>query len=306
MTLGLGTGTRLAAGTAEGAAALRAAGARERDERIRGTDHLAARFVSGGLRLTALVKVPLLRGVAPRVAERLLPGSYWFEIARVRHMDGVLREELEAGARQLVILGAGFDTRAHRLAHRLAGVTTFEVDHPTTAAAKRERVRQVFGALPARIRYVEADLNAGPLERPLADAGHRHDLPTVVLWSGVSPYLRPAGVESVLDWVATRAGPGSALIFDYVFREALDDTAFFYGAPQLRRRVAAGGEPLLFGIPRGSCADFLAAHGLRLVSDLGPEQLERRYLLRGERLAGRPYGFVSIAHARVREVEKLL
>jgi O-methyltransferase involved in polyketide biosynthesis len=119
MTLGLGTGSRLAASTAEGAAALRAAGARERDERIRGTDHLAARFVSGGLRLTAIVKVPLLRGVAPRLAERVLPGSYWFEIARVRHMDAVLRKELEAGARQLVILGAGFDTRAHRLAHRL-------------------------------------------------------------------------------------------------------------------------------------------------------------------------------------------
>jgi methyltransferase (TIGR00027 family) len=304
MTLGLGTGTRLAASTAEGAAALRAAGACERDERIRGTDHLAARFVSGGLRLTAIVKVPLLRGVAPRLAERVLPGSYWFEIARVRHMDAVLRKELEAGARQLVILGAGFDTRAHRLAHRLSGVTTFEVDHPATAAVKRERVRQVFGALPARIRYVEADLNAGSLERPLADAGHRHDRPTVVLWSGVSPYLRPHGVEGVLGWVANRTAPGSALIFDYVFREALDESAFFYGAPQLRRRVAAGGEPLIFGIPRGSCAEFLEAHGLQLVSDLGPEELERRYLLRGEHLAGRPYGFVSIAHARVREVEK--
>ena len=89
---------RLAASTAEGAAALRAAGARERDRRVRGPDRLAERLVPGGLRLTALVKVPLLRAAAPRLAERIMPGSYWYEIARVRHMDALLRTELEAGA----------------------------------------------------------------------------------------------------------------------------------------------------------------------------------------------------------------
>jgi methyltransferase (TIGR00027 family) len=292
---------RLAASTAEGAAALRAAGARERDRRVRGPDKLAERFVPGGLRLTTLVKVPLLRAVAPRLAERLMPGSYWFEIARVRHMDGLLREELQAGARQLVLLGAGLDTRAHRLAHRLSEVTTFEVDHPAAAAVKRERVRRVLGALPRRIRYVDVDLNAGGLAAALGAAGHRPDVRSVVLWSGVSPYLGAGGVGDVLDWVAGHTAPGSALLFDYVFREALDG-AYFYGAPQLRRRVAATGEPLVFGIPRGSCGALLAAHGLRLVSDDGPDELERRHLLRGERLAGRPYGFVSIAHARVPEV----
>ncbi len=135
----------------------------------------------------------------------------------------------------------------------------------------------------------------------LAAAGHRDDLRSVVLWSGVSPYLRAGGVGAVLDWVAGHTAAGSALVFDYVFREALDG-AWFYGAPQLRRRVSATGEPLVFGIPRGSCADLLAAHGLELVSDEGPDELERRHLLRGERPAGRPYGFVSIAHARVPEV----
>ena len=291
---------RLASSTAEGAAALRAAGARDR--RLRGPDRLAERFVPGGLRLTALVKVPLLRGVAPRVAEGLMPGSYWYELARVRHMDGLLREEIAAGARQLVILGAGLDSRVHRLAHRLAGVTTFEVDHPAAGAFKRERVRRVFGALPERVRYVDADLNSGGLQGRLLAAGHRADLRTVVLWSGVSPYLAPSGVGAVLDWVGGQTAPGSALVFDYVFREAIDGSSWFYGAAELRRRVAANGEPLVFGIPRGSCAALLGAYGLRLVSDHGPEELERRHLLCGERLAGRPYGFVSIAHARVPEV----
>jgi hypothetical protein len=64
--------------------------------------------------------------------------------------------------------------------------------------------------------------------------------------------------------------------------------------------VAQGGEPLTFGIPQGTGARFVAERGLQLVSDLPPEELRARYLVRSDgRLAGEPYGFVSIAHARV-------
>jgi methyltransferase (TIGR00027 family) len=289
----------LAASTAEGAAAIRAAGATERDPRLRGPDTLAARFVRNSAKLTTLVKVPLLRRLAPRLAERLVPGSYWFELARVKHMDALLREALAAGARQLVILGAGFDSRAHRFADELASVATFEVDHPTTAAIKRARVEEVFGRLPAQVRYVELDFNCGDLAVALRVAGYRHDLPAFVIWSGVTAYLEPLGVDAVLRWFA-RSAPGSSIVFDYAFREAVDGDDSFHGAPQLRRRVAQSGEPLRFGIPRGSGARFVAERGLELVSDLAPEELRARYLVRRDgRLAGQPYGFVSIAHARV-------
>lgn len=293
----------LAASTAEAAAALRAASAHERDERIRGPDKLAASFVAGGPRLTALVKIPFVRRLAPQLAEWLLPGSYWYEIARVRHMDRVLCRELSAGARQLVILGAGFDTRAYRFADRLAGVATFEVDHPATAALKRARVRTVFGALPRHVRYVEADLHAGDLGGRLRAAGYSEKLRTHLIWSGVTPYLEAHGVDAVLGWLAARARSGSSIVFDYAFREAVEGDDAFYGARRLRRRLAEAGEPLLFGIPRGACARFLAERGLELVSNQSPEQLERRYLIRGDgRPAGRPYGFVAIAHARVPHV----
>jgi methyltransferase (TIGR00027 family) len=300
MSLDQATGTRLALSTAEAAAALRAAGAAARDELVRGPDRLAVRFVESGPRLTAIIKVPLLRRLAPRVAERLLPGSYWFEIARVKHMDGLLRKEIAAGAKQVVILGAGFDSRAYRFADRLAGTPTFEVDHPVTASVKRERVHKIFGMLPRHVRYVDADLTVeGQLEERLAAARYRRDLRTFVIWSGVTPYIPAAGVDSVLRWFVGNAAPGSSIVFDYAYREAVDGEGFFYGAPQLRRRVAEGGEPLRFGVARGGMAPFLADRGLELLSDLGPEQLERRYLVRRERVAGRPYGFVAIAHARL-------
>jgi methyltransferase (TIGR00027 family) len=303
VTLNEATGTRLALSTAEAAAALRAAGAAARDELIRGPDRLAARFVKPGPRLTTIVRVPLLRRLVPLIAERVLPGSYWFEIARVKHMDGLLRKEIVAGTQQVVILGAGFDSRAYRFAERLAGTPTFEVDHPVTASVKRERVRDIFGSLPRHVRYVDADLAVrGQLEERLAAASYRCELRTFVIWSGVTPYIPAAGVDDTLRWFARNAAPGSSIVFDYAYREAVDGEGFFHGAPQLRLRVAEAGEPLRFGVPRGGMAPFLETRGLELVSDLGPELLERRYLVRRERLAGRPYGFVAIAHARVPSV----
>jgi methyltransferase (TIGR00027 family) len=300
VTLNEAAGTRLALSTAEAAAALRAASAAARDELVRGPDRLAARFVETAPRLTAIVKVPLLRRLAPLAAERLLPGSYWYELARVRHMDGVLRREVAAGARQVVVLGAGFDSRAYRFADRLAGIPTFEVDHPVTASVKRARVRRILGALPRHVRYVNADLAVmGQLEERLAAGGFRHDRRTLVIWSGVTPYIPEHGVDAVLRWLARDAAPGSSIVFDYAYREAVEGSGFFYGAPQLRRRLAEGGEPLRFGVCRDAIGEFVARRGLELLSDLGPELLEQRYLVRRERLAGRPYGFVAIAHARV-------
>jgi methyltransferase (TIGR00027 family) len=293
-------GSRIAASTAEGAAAIRAAGAIEPDAMLRGPDDLAIRFVGGGARLTALVRVPAARRLAPRVIERLLPGAYWFEIARVKHMDAVLRRELAAGARQLLVLGAGFDARAYRFAEQLAGVRTFELDHPETASLKRGRVRRIFGELPRHVTYVDLDLENGDLGRRMREAGWDDDLRSFVIWSGVTAYLDAGGVDAVIAWFAGAAS-GSSIVFDYAFREAVAGDDSFHGAAQLRRRVARGGEPLRFGIPRGGAAGFLAERGLELDSDVGPDELRRRYLVRGDgRLAGRPYGFVAIAHARSR------
>jgi methyltransferase (TIGR00027 family) len=292
--------SRLAASTAEGAAAIRAAGALERDAALRGPDDLAAAFVAPRARVAALVKVPLARRLTPRIAELLVPGSYWFELARVKHMDDLLHRELASGARQLAVLGAGFDTRAYRFAEQLAGVATFEVDHPVTAAVKRVRVARVLGELPSEVGYVALDLERDDLGARLREAGWDERLRSFVIWSGVTPYLEASAVDAVLAWLG-RGASGSSIVFDYAFSEAIAGDRSFHGAAQLAARTAAVGEPLRFGIPRGGAARFVARHGLETVSDLGPEELRRRYLVRRNgRLGGCPYGFVGIVHARVR------
>lgn len=270
---------RMARSTAEGAATLRAAGALLRDPVLRGPDHLAARFISPGGTAAALVKVPLVRRVAPALIERLLPGGVAFELARTKFMDEALAQEVAAGARQVIMLGAGLDSRPYRMADQLAGAEIFEVDHPVTAAFKQERLKAVLGGAPEHVTYVQIDFNKQDLGEVLAGAGYDRTLRSVVIWSGVAPYLEPEGVSATLRWMAGQA-PGSVLVFDYCWQEYVDgELDHLPGAGNLRRRVEAQGEPLLWGIPKGKAGQCMADHGLELIEDLDGEAGRARYLI---------------------------
>ncbi len=89
-------------------------------------------------------------------------------------------------------------------------------------------------------------------------------------------------------------------MFDYHYQGFTDGTRGYYGGREGRRRVEELGEPCTFGIEEGEMPTLLERHDLGLVSDAGPAELEHRYLIRSDgRVDGRPFGFISIAHARV-------
>jgi len=299
MALEDASSNRLSRSTAEGAALLRAAGHLLPEPELRNPDHLAARLIAPGLTATAAVKVPLLRRAIPGVVDRLLPGGLWFEIARTRGMDDFVREEVAAGARQVVILGAGLDSRAYRIGE-LATTTVFEVDHPVTAAYKRERVAAVIGEPPAHVRYVEIDFETEELGDVMAAAGHDAAAPSAIVWSGVAPYLDPGAVDATLAWVAGQV-PGSTLIFDYCWQEFVDgELDELPGARNLRRRVTAQGEPLRSGIPRGRGREFVDERGLELVEEIDTAEATRRYATRADgTTAGWMWEFGGVLRARV-------
>jgi methyltransferase (TIGR00027 family) len=289
--------TRLAESTAEGAAALRAAGSRERDEAVRNPDYLAPRFLAPRPSLTTFAKLPGSGRLVRAVAERRTPGSYYFEIARTRYMDDVVRAEVAAGTGQLVLLGAGYDSRAYRMPE-LEGVRTFEVDHPITSELKRKRLKAIFGEVPRHVDFVVVDFTRDDLSERLAAAGYEDTKRALFVLSGVAPYLPEEAARETLGWAARQA-PGSSIVFDYLWSEAFDDPAAFHGLRELFRRVASIGEELRSGIPRGRTGEYLADLGLELERDVGPMDAERYLTASDGRVIGRPYGFGGIAHARV-------
>ncbi len=230
----------MARSTAEGACALRAAGTTLRDPEIRNPDYMAKDFIAPGLKLTALAKVPLLRRLSPRILESILPGALWFELARTRHMDDVLLREVADGATRSCFLGAGLDSRCYRLRDELARRALFEVDHPVTAAVKAERLNAIFGEMPDHVNYVHVDFNTQSVGERLAAHGFDPAARSIVLWSGVAPYLEPEGVAQTLRWFASGTSPGSAMCFDYLWQEMLDGDDSFHGAPEAAKAGRGG------------------------------------------------------------------
>ena len=290
----------IASNTAETQAALRAVGAAERDPVLRNPDWMAARLVTAAPRLTALAKVPGVRRLLTPLAERLAPGGYHYETARVKHIDAVLEAELRTGLDQLVILGAGYDSRPYRFAEALRDVRVFEVDLPPMSAVKRRKIAHVLPTPPEHVTYVEADLLDEELEPRLSRHGYDLDAPALLILSGVAPYLHDAALAGVFAFAGRHSSPKTSIVFDYVHREMVEGDDSSHGARQLRKRLNGIGEPLRSGIPAGGAAPFVERFGLSLISDLHPDELAQRYLRRADgTTAGRPYGFTALAHARV-------
>lgn len=120
---------------------------------------------------------------------------------------------IEAGNPQVVLLGAGLDARAWRLAP-LARAAVFEVDHPASQTDKRARVDN-RSALAGSLHWVPVDFASADLGPELQAAGHRTDWPTTWVWEGVLPYLAASDVAATLTVLGRRSAPSSRLIVDY-------------------------------------------------------------------------------------------
>jgi methyltransferase (TIGR00027 family) len=260
-------------------------------------DPLARAFLRPSLAFVAkAARLPGVGALAARYIDRRWPGARTSAVARTRLLDEAVRVGFAEGAEQLVILGAGFDSRALRLP-ALRGARVFEVDHPATQARKRDALARELRALPEGVRFVATDFDERDLERAMAEAGFEPARRTLFLWEGVTNYLRADAVDSTLRWCA-RAAPGSQVIFTYVHADVLANPAKFFGTERLFATLAAAGEQWTFGLDPARLAGFLTARGLRLERDVGAAEYRR--LAYGEHAAGmRGYEFYRIAVARV-------
>ena len=238
-------------------------------------DDLAASFLPLPLRLFVgtMRWTPLRHGVI-RASERSGPGL-WANIAcRKRYIDDMLAVtigEIDA----VVVLGAGLDTRAYRLARR-NGIPVFEVDQQVNVARKRAVVARALGTPPSSVRLVPVDFERDDLIGALRANGYRPDFRTFFIWEGVTQYLTADAVTATLDQLAS-AATGSRLHFTYVRRDFIDGDEL-YGSPALYRKFR-GLEPVWkFGLDPEHVAEFLAGYGWRLIEQAGPAEFTSRYM----------------------------
>lgn len=185
---------------------------------------------------------------------------------RTMAIDAAVRDAIASGAKQLVILGAGYDGRAWRMSE-LAGIKVFEVDHPATQGSKRS----VVDALPAAIgdvSFVPMNFEHGSLDDALHRAGHDRSSCTCWIWEGVVMYLTRAAMRATLNSVGGRSAPDSTLIVNYhtIQRRFL-----------MRLILRLIGEPMIsHWSPAEMAADLLSA-GFEVVDDTGMSDWNARF-----------------------------
>lgn len=250
-----------------------------------------ARLLDAVERLPPRARIALWRG-----ADRLLRGIVSFVLARHRAMDEALCAQ--EGLRQVVLLGAGYDSRSVRLEPFLRGARLFEVDHPATAARKASLAPRVFGDAPrAEVVSVRVDFARESLEERLLAAGLRPGERTFWIGEGVSMYLPEESVAATLDLVARLSAPGAHLLFDAWCPPAGGLAGrIVRRLPALALRLVAS-EPFDWAPAPSALASFVAAHGLALREVLSGEELLLRY--GGARLARRARGVLGAGGLRL-------
>lgn len=291
--------SRLPSRTSIWAAASRALAARDPDPTVRNPDWLAEHIIGPAERAQVaeqIVVQALDQDYAQASSNLEAIGTARAMLVRTRFIDEKLEQAVRGGARQVVILGAGFDTRAYRLTDLLRDARVFEVDRPLTQEYKRRRVQElipgVIGALPSNLTYTPFDFR---LEKPgdaLLRSGYDATLKTFFVWEGVTMYLPEDVIRDTLSWIAGHA-PGSAVVFDYVYAgiipmladiplEKIPEGPMREGVLRWKRLLEY--EPWLGGLPGGEESAYLKSVGLeaREILALNAPEAEKRYLIRAD------------------------
>jgi methyltransferase (TIGR00027 family) len=236
------------------------------------TDPLAVQFLPPTLALMVRAcRWRWLRDSMIRATDKKARGIWGGVLCRKRYADDQVTAAVEAGIDQVVVLGAGLDTRAFRLTDP-DRARVYEVDLPANIDAKRTRL----GDLPGHVRLVPVDFETDDLMESLAANGFQLDQPTMFLWEAVTQYLTEDGVRRTLALLA-KAAPASRLAFTFVLGDFLDGTNT-YEAEGAYRDFVVRQRVWHFGLAPDQVAGLLDEYGWVEREQVGAAEYQDRYL----------------------------
>jgi methyltransferase (TIGR00027 family) len=206
-------------------------------------------------------------------------------VARARFIEDLVVEQVGNGVGQYVILGAGLDTFAQRRPEIASRLLVFEVDPPGPQAWKRQRLIELGYGVPAWLRFVPVDFEAGNAwQQRLAAAGFDAKRPAVVASTGVSMYLTKDVIAATLRQVAALA-PGSTFAMTFLLPLELMSPEVRPGFQMAEKGARTSGTPFLSFFTPTEMLTLAREAGFREVQHVSAAALTQRYF------AGRTDGF---------------
>ncbi len=244
-----------------------------------------------GTPIRLMMQFAALRNFTFNQTEAAGKGIYGMQICRTRYFDDAVLAALPSrtpsradalagrtaagGIDQLVILGAGLDTRPYRLPG-IEGVKTFEVDLPAVQEDKKKKIQKYLGRWPENVSFIPIDFDTQSLGTVFTGSSFDPARPAVFIWEGVTQYISEESVRQTLSFIG-KSAPGSLVIFTYVLKSIIERRSNIPGAEKLMDTVAKDA-PWIFGFEPASIRAYLQPFSLALIEDAGSAEYEDRYL----------------------------
>ena len=260
------------------------------------TDPYAINFLDKGLqRVARLAGWPIIGPLIPRLIHKRGIGAISSGIARTKYIDDLVEATIKEGSKQVIILGAGFDTRALRLDF-LKNISIIEIDHPDTSNFKLEVLKKNLGQLPSNVNFQQVDFSKQSLIEIADQAGINFLLPTTIVWEGVTNYLTEETIGDTFNFTKQFISPFN-IIFTYIDKDVLEHPRRFKVTDQLFANLKNNEEQWTFGFTPNKLITYLQQFNLTLKEDLNATEYRGRYMPdRGGLLEG--YEFYRVVAAK--------
>lgn len=243
---------------------------------------LSRRFVQARRRfgkfVERLTNSTFFRAVTNALERATIPGIKLHYALRKRYLEEVARDSIASGVRQVVIIGAGFDTLSLRLHESFPETEFFEVDHPAT---QREKLLVTEKQHPPgnNLHFVALDLTRGNLEEALlAHSCYSPPADTLFVAEGLLMYLAPAEVDLLLQTFRGLGGCKSRIAFTFMETRKDGRIGFRRSSPLVDLWLRLRNESFKWGLSREHMAGFLKERGFKLRELVTVETLRGRYL----------------------------
>lgn len=226
------------------------------------------------------------------------PGINGAVVARTRFIDDIVLQYVEEGLAQIVILGAGYDSRAYRIEGIKQKVTVFEVEYPFTQQIKIQKVVEVLGEKPGHVKYVPMDFIKDDLKACLLKSDYDPAKRTLFIMEGLTFYLPAETLDSILAFIAKHSGLQSAVVFDYLPLTVINGTSNRPEGKNSWIEVQRSGEHYRFGLESNELSAFLVQRGFKLKNNVNAPDCKNMYF-RGQSVQRQITPIFWFAHAIV-------
>lgn len=249
----------------------RAASYLEKKELYQSGDYIAPRLLPGLIKF--LVRYKLINFKWPFFPK----GIYEYVIARTKYIDNIFKESIENGIEQILLFGAGFDTRAVRFAEKNMKTKIFELDTLYTQTAKINQFKKRGISIPENTILISIDFNVDSVSEKLESNGFKRNKTTLFIMEGIIQYLNKEAVDELFKLLYELAEPESKVVFDYIYASVLRKENIYYGEKDIYKKVNSVQEPWLFGIEKGGMEAFVKNYNFSLIQNLDSEDLEKMF-----------------------------